>query len=911
MNATAMINSASASRVSGKSSTVRSLLWPAEARVALEVIGRDGNRPRSLRRTGQACPGGRRYNPPYMPIAPGSRVGPYDVRELVGEGGMGSVYRATDTRLGRDVAVKCVRPDSADGDGADARKRILREAQTASSLNHPHIAAVFDVGETEGEAWIAMELVDGRPLSAIVEPGGLPPETVTRYGIQIADALAHAHARGVTHRDLKPANIVCGPEDRLKVLDFGLAARLPEATAAEVTRTAVTADPPADVLAGTLPYMAPETLRGRPPDAAADLWAFGVMLHELIGGSRPFRAQTTHELVAAILADAPPPLPANTPAALVAVVARLLQKDPARRFRSAGEVRAVLESLADQSSTGRVPSPSAAGPRRPRAGAFAALVLLLALAGASALFWWPAEDRLVLEDHQLLSTFAGAHRSPSLSPDGSRLAFVAADADGVPQVWIRDSAQGAPVAITSGGVPASRPRWSPAGDRVVFVRAGLGIWSVPWLGGAPTRLLEFGTNPNLAANGTRLVFEHERNVWIADADGSSPRQVEGVPSQYYSIARRPALSPDGQTIAFFHAEAGPNGDLWTVPAEGGDARRLTVDMREGGAPAWTPDGRWIVFSSARAGSRTLWQIPARGGTPLPLTTGSGEDDEPEISRDGTRLVYSNVKHSWTLVVRDEPDAPDRPVLERHTEILFPAFSPDGTRIVFFGRQDRAVAVSTIGVDGSDLRHLTGGTELNHQPLWSADGRSVYFYQILPTPSVRRVPAEGGPDELVWPWTWEVQNAAQFDPSGSRVAYVRRGAGEATVIHDVGTGDEHELGRPIYTPKWSPDGRWIAGWRDGRVTRCLVDTGACEDVTAGIHARYGPGGSTLYFMRPLPNTTAHELWAIDIDTRVESRLGQVGPFRYIDRHVDVSSRGAIAWASMHAGRPELWAARLGR
>jgi TolB protein len=342
-------------------------------------------------------------------------------------------------------------------------------------------------------------------------------------------------------------------------------------------------------------------------------------------------------------------------------------------------------------------------------------------------------------------------------------------------------------------------------------------------------------------------------------------------------------------------------------------RRLTSDLREVSAPAWTPDGRRIVFSSARAGSRTLWQLPIAGGEPEPLTTGSGDDNEPEISRDGTRLIYSNVKRKWSLRVRDSTSAEPRTILEKHTELLFPNFSPDGARIVFFGRQDRAVAITSIRTDGSDARQLTGGTELNHMPIWSHDGTSVYFFQIQPALSFRQVSAEGGPSRTVLPWNWEVQNAPQFDPSGRRLAYTRLGKDAVTLVRDVGTGAERSLPLLMHRPTWSPDGRWLTGSHStpGIVARCSVDDNTCTDVAPGANARFGPDGSTVWFLRLVPGSFECELWEFDVRTKRERSHGRIGPFRTIDRHFDVSSRGALAWAPMAEGLPELWVARLGR
>ena len=285
----------------------------------------------------------------------GQTVGHYRIEAELGAGGMGVVYRARDTRLERSVALKFVGERAAE---AGAHDRLLREARAASALNHPHICHIYEVGEAEGRAYIAMELVEGRPLSALVPAEGLPIEAVLRYGEQVADALAHAHERGVVHRDLKSANVVVTEEGRAKVLDFGLAGRLPDQKLAEATRSraALTAT---HAVAGTLPYMAPEALRGEPADARSDLWALGVLLYEMAAGKLPFEGQTGFELSSQILREPPAPLPARVPAGLRAIIQRLLTKEPGQRYQRAGEVRAALEALSSDTAIAVVPSSKA------------------------------------------------------------------------------------------------------------------------------------------------------------------------------------------------------------------------------------------------------------------------------------------------------------------------------------------------------------------------------------------------------------------------------------------------------------------------------------------------------------------------------------------------------------------------
>jgi serine/threonine protein kinase/tetratricopeptide (TPR) repeat protein len=322
----------------------------------------------------------------------GSTIGPYRIIEAIGAGGMGEVYRAHDARLQRDVALKLLpRAHAADD---EARARLLREARAAAALNHPHICTIYDVGESDGRAYIAMELVDGRPLDHAIPDGGLAPAEVIAVGLQIADAVAHAHDMGVLHRDLKSSNIMVTPVGRVKVLDFGLAKRVTREGPPDATTAGGTLVTRPGHLAGTLAYMAPEQLRGQPASAASDVWAVGVVLHEMAAGRRPFDGRTGFEVASAILDQPPHSLPATVPTGLQAIVGRCLAKAPLQRYQTAGELVAALEAI-------RAGPALPAGPRAPvtppthrpwprvAGWSVAALVaLVLALAGARGALHW-------------------------------------------------------------------------------------------------------------------------------------------------------------------------------------------------------------------------------------------------------------------------------------------------------------------------------------------------------------------------------------------------------------------------------------------------------------------------------------------------------------------------------------------
>ncbi len=294
-------------------------------------------------------------------LSPGARLGHYTIVERLGAGGMGEVYRARDEGLEREVVLK-VLPEETVSDPV-ARARLLREARNAASLNHPRVCTIHEVGEDGGHVFIAMELVEGRPLTELVGPTGIPPLTVLRYGVEIADALAHAHGRNVIHRDLKSANVMVTSEGHVKVLDFGLARRMPSADASTIVAPSLSLTE-SGAIVGTPHYMSPEVLHGAEADARSDIWALGVMLHEMACGELPFAGNTHFEIAAAIMHAPPGPLPESVPAGLRAVIGRCLEKEPGHRYARAGDVRAALETL--QTDPSRAVATMPVGPARKR-----------------------------------------------------------------------------------------------------------------------------------------------------------------------------------------------------------------------------------------------------------------------------------------------------------------------------------------------------------------------------------------------------------------------------------------------------------------------------------------------------------------------------------------------------------------
>src|SRR5260221_8720447 len=292
-----------------------------------------------------------------MALAPGTNLGVYEIQSVLGGGGMGEVCRATGTKLGRDLALKLLTHGALD---KVSPGHLLREAQTASSLSHPNICTIHQVGKTGNDSYVVMELIEGRSISDLIAATGLSMEIVTRYGSQIADALAHAHDRGIVHCHLKGSNVMVTPEGRVKVMDFGLATRLDRKEISELTLSHTSLE---SKLVGTLPYMAPEVLRGQKGDHLSDLWSLGVLLYEAAAGKLPFRGNTGFEVTSAILREPPPPLPSTVPYGLAAVIQGCLMKERAGRYQRASEVRAALETVQGAVLQSRRPSEDKRGPR--------------------------------------------------------------------------------------------------------------------------------------------------------------------------------------------------------------------------------------------------------------------------------------------------------------------------------------------------------------------------------------------------------------------------------------------------------------------------------------------------------------------------------------------------------------------
>ncbi len=685
----------------------------------------------------------------------GQTLGHFRITARLGSGGMGTVYRAHDEKLQRTVAIKLVGHDTITTP-AD-RAKIVEEARASSALNHPHICTVYQTGEIDGQAYIVMEYVEGRPLSELIPADGLPLEAVIRYGAQIADALEHAHSHGVVHRDLKTPNVVVGANGRAKVLDFGLARRVPSNLTEAATRSS---DAVRAGLAGTLAYMPPEVLLGEPGNERSDIWALGVTLFEMSTGELPFKGRNDFDLTAAILRSPPQALPARVPAMVRGVIQRCLAKDPAHRYQRAGEVRAALEAIQSDTAVDVRMPPQKSGAVPWRWLGAAALLMVCAIGG---ILWSRRERESIWQQAANRGQLTQAMASdtpiyePAISPDGRMLCYAGEDADGRVDLYVRQVAGGALVKLTDDAASERAPRFSPDGDRIAFTRrsaeggpAELRI--VPSLGGDPLVTIPGAGDAAWSPDGRQLAFmrrtaEGVVELAIASVDGSNTRGLLQSDS-VYPFVRQPAWSPDGRELAIVRGTGGIAGEIWSVPASGGTPRRLFTDTSEvfADSPVFTPDGFGLIHSSNRGGATNLWVYSLRGGPMVRLTTGPGPDTEPTVTRTG-HVAFVNSRWRNALQLHATDGSGSRTLLSHSPFLWGPAFSPDSTEIaVSRSEVDGSWHIWSVSVSGGTPRRLTATEDGEVYPRYAPDGQSLFFHSWKTPRRIGKVGRQGGRPE---------------------------------------------------------------------------------------------------------------------------------------------------------------------
>ncbi len=718
-------------------------------------------------------------------ILPGTQLGPYIIEAPLGEGGMGVVYRARDSKLNRPVAVKFL---SAGHFDLSARRRFQQETHLASSLNHPHILTVYDTGDYEGRPYLVTEFVDGGTLKDWVRAEKRSWRQIVELLTGVADGLAAAHNAGILHRDIKPANILVATNGYAKLADFGLA-KLVESPATDRTRTLSVEHTRPGLIVATIAYMSPEQAAGHPADARSDIFSFGVVLYEMLTGRRPFTGETDAEFVQAILHATPDALPGDVPVSLATTVEKTLEKDPAERYQTARDLvvdlrRAVRRKTED-------PPLKAAKPAI-RVPLWSWMVLALAIVVMATMVWQagrvsPApENPLANAMFTRLTDYEGTEVDASISPDGKFVAFLS-DRTGHFSAWLVRIGAGMPINLTPG----------PEDER------------------APLRSIGFSSDGS--------------EIWLSGTDSRKIRMVPlvgGEPRVFLGEkAVSPAWSPDGARLAYHTLDAGD--PIFVADRDGGNAHQIFRDRpdKHNHYLTWAADGQHIYFVHGTPATKDmdLWQISASGGTPERLTQLDSEMSDPTPLGDKTVLYVARQTDGsgpWILAY-DVVHKSSRRItfgLEKYTSL---SASADGKRLAVTLANPKAglwsVPISDSVAPETDAKQFTLPSARALGPRFR--GNVLYYLS-----------SQGAGDGL---WRFEAGKATEVwretqggllqppavSPDGRRIAIVIRKEGKGRLRVLTADGSQSNTIGPDFdvegSSDWSPDGKWIVtGGNDG-------------------------------------------------------------------------------------------------
>jgi hypothetical protein len=679
-----------------------------------------------------------------MTLSAGTRLGPYEILSPLGAGGMGEVYRARDTRLDRDVAIKVLSPSLAES--PEALARFEREAKAVAALSHANVVALYDFGQTEGTLYAVTELLEGETLRSRLVEGALPARKAVEIAVQITQGLAAAHDKGIAHRDLKPENVFLTKAGPAKILDFGLARQAAFLASVGDTHspTVARATDPGTVL-GTVGYMSPEQVRGKLADHRSDIFSFGSVLYEMLSGRRAFEGESPAETMASIARNDPPELSRlqpGVPPGLERVVDHCLEKNPEDRFQSARDLAFDLLSLSSISvpqQAQRIPE----GGRRRRWLAIGVGATCLAIGAVGGALWANRGRVRVASPATVhfrpLTDATGEMSSPRLSPDGQTLLYVSRATGNADIYSVRVGGRNA-VNLTA---DSKDDDWGPAfssdGRQIAFrsERAGGGIFVMGATGESVRRLTDFGYDPAWSPDGTQIVVATEGIRQIGDrldvsalwvvrvADGSKRLLTKGD-------AVQPAWSPDGVRIAFWSFNPAPGSAvkrlLHSVPASGPVDRGAETVADDAIEPAWSGDGRYLYYSSDRSGPVSIWRVAIDSrtgratGRPEPLSVPARIATRPTISRQGSlayasRSVTTSIRRLSFDARRGEVVGAPEELWSSPQALSAARLSPNGASIVL--QRDAGMGlpedILLTKLDGSGLRLLTDDPFVDRNP----------------------------------------------------------------------------------------------------------------------------------------------------------------------------------------------------
>ena len=792
----------------------------------------------------------------------GQTISHYEVIEDLGHGGMGAVYKARDTLLDRILAIKVLRPDIAN---PVRERRFIQEAKTASSLNHPNIVTIYEIFHAGEAPCIAMEYITGETLEHQLARGPLELRTALRWAIDLADALAAAHAAGIVHRDVKPANVMITSTGLVKILDFGLA-KLTEVEESDAGER-MTQD---GRIVGTPPYLSPEQAKGEKVDARSDIFSLGAVLYEMFTGKRPFERETNVEMLSAVVRDPPKKLRSivkDLPVHLERIIGRCLEKKVEHRYQRMADVKEALENVRQTDTLERL---LATRDPQPIWKSWKLLVpaSLLAIAVAGVSLWWGQTRNKVPQHAPVLTRITsneGLTTQPAVSPDGKFLAYASDRGGETLDIWIQPTTGGAPVRLTSHPADDHEPAFSPDSSKIAFrsERDGGGIYLTSILGGDERLIVGKGRRPRFSPDGKWLAYWEgfstgdptspgSNRIFIVPSNGGTPRQL--VPQ--FESAIYPVWSPNGKRLLFLGANktetstantklTGTNRpvnrmDWWITDLDQGSPEKTGVlaglarqglsvwaSAGAGIAPdVWLPEGNRVLFSASFATPDTfrdsvnVWSIalsPKDGkatSAAQQLTSGTAFESHPAVTASGEILFASaeTKNEVWMLPL----SANDGKVTGELKQITMgtafhgqPAVALDGNKVVYYATTSGNMDIWILDIPSGKESQLTATPIGEFAPQISPDGSTVY-YSIYGKREAYSMSGRGGETTKICDdcGTWDVSH------DGTKILYWYSTAKPIVSIGllDRPTGQKLELisyqGYSLYQPHFSPDDRWI-------------------------------------------------------------------------------------------------------
>ncbi|MDX1980740.1 MAG: protein kinase [Bryobacteraceae bacterium] len=889
-----------------------------------------------------------------MPVRQDGQLGPYTVLEKIGEGGMGEVFKARDTRLNRLVAIKTLPPDKVSDSGR--RQRFVKESQAASALNHPNIITIYDWIEEAGSYYLVMEYVPGKTLDHIIPRNGLRLQEALKYAVQIAAALAAAHASGIVHSDIKPSNIMVTEHGGVKILDFGLAKLQDrgEIGRDDATLTART-ETAERTVAGSAAYMSPEQAEGKKLDARTDIFSFGALLYEIVTGQRAFQGGSAASTIAAVLKEEPRPaaeLAEGLPRELDRIITRCLRKDIERRSQSIAEIKLALEEIKEDTESGMRPAAARRAESVPatRLKGRQALFAAAALGLAGAAVWFAISNRKpVAPRYSLRQLTAGNTASflPAASSDGKYVVYTS-DRGGQRDIWIQPTSGGEPVRLTNNAIPEFSPRFSPDGREVVFNRR-TGIFVVSLVGGKERHLAEEGDSPVFSPDGKWIAYRSYPPgksfgavVWIIPAAGGAARKVYEAG---LSLAG-PIWSPDGAQLLVsegravrtaFHAS-------WRlIPVRGGASipvqgmEQVWSATLQPYPKVWLANGNRVVFGTWFKESHVWFVGLSSGGKierrPLQVTYGTHEHPGPS-SADGGVIPFTNVMRQSTIYSlavdadRGVSNGEPKLLLNWAGDLIFPSVTRDGKKMVFASDRSGNFDIwLRDNVSGEETAVVATPAE-EKRGMIAPDGSKLAFDRFESNKrSLYWMPLPAGPEYKICD---DALSLLGWTPDGKGVL-ISLADRIQLVVHDLESGARvlpavHPKSE-VHTIAFSPDSHWfvfklresdqratlyVSPWKRDRPTRPE------EWIPISGQGQYfrplwSPDGNTVYCLRRDDFEQGMCLFARRLDPVTKQPRGEEFAVRHFhDRLRPGDGQGLgpnTLYLPMYDGNAHIWVAEL--